>query len=81
MHKQYEIYVDPKKNPVLGEDENGGKWSRKQAELFFAQGAAKLSVEAPASLQAQITQLLQSNPSYAEAVGFIIYYNNIMTVK
>ncbi|KAK6628847.1 hypothetical protein RUM43_002663 [Polyplax serrata] len=74
LHKQYEIYVDPKKNPVLGEDENGGKWSRKQAELFFAQGAAKLSVEAPASLQAQITQLLQSNPSYAEA-HFLTFLN------
>lgn len=72
LYKKFEMYVDPSKNPSAKEEDNPGRWSRKQAELFFAREASKLLYENPALLQTQITQLLHSNPDYAEAVSFII---------
>lgn len=61
--------MDPSKNSASKEDDNPGRWSRKQAELFFAREASKLLYENPALLQIQISQLLHSNPDYAEAVS------------
>lgn len=64
------MYADPSKNSAAQDDDNPGRWSRKQAELFFAREAARLVSEDPAPLQAQISQLLHTNPDYAEAVSF-----------
>lgn len=69
LYKKFELYVDPSKNSASKEDDNPGRWSRKQAELFFAREASKLLYENPALLQIQISQLLHSNPDYAEAVS------------
>lgn len=72
LFKQFENYVNMTKNS--GEEDNAGRWSRKQAELFFAREAARLLSEDPAPLQAQISQLLHSNPDYAEAVCILLLF-------
>jgi len=51
--------------------EHPGRWTRKEAEQFFAREANRLLSEEPAPLQEKISCLLKHNPDIAEAVRTI----------
>lgn len=56
------------------EEEHPGRWTRKEAEQFFAREATRLLSEDPKPLQDKISTLLLYNPDFAEAVTTCAYY-------